>query len=85
MLPQEELRVAARGSLRCHKWSFVLPQEELCVAARGSLCHRKRILWRCVVMVFGFGDVFGDDFLTADSNPMSKTAGNSPKQSGTPY
>ena len=31
-------------------------------------------------MVFRFGDVFGDDFVTADSNPMSKTARNSRKQ-----
>ena len=31
-------------------------------------------------MVFGFGDVFGDDFVTADSNPMSKTTRNSRKQ-----
>ena len=38
------------------------------------------MIWECVVIIFWFGDVFGDDFVTADSNPMSKTTGNSPKR-----
>ena len=37
------------------------------------------MIWGCFVLFFWFGDVFGDDFVTADSNPMSKTAGSSRK------
>ena len=55
----------------------MLPYEE-------PLCCRKRILLGMFGDVLvddsGFEDVFQEDYFTADSNPMVKTAGNSRKQ-----
>ena len=49
----------------------MLPQAELCVMQEDMFGEE---LGMCCG---GFGDELGDDFVTADSNPMSETPGNS--------